>query len=371
MKLTAPLVRLISLSLCLAPVPTFAQSKSAHDIKPRPENVDAFVKHKMSANHIPGLSLAVVRRGKIIVAKGYGMANLELSVPATEKSCFLIASVTKTFTASAVMMLIEEGKVSLDDAISKYVPDLPDAWKVVTIRQLLNHTSGIKTNLEMPPPCSFTYDCLNYTQADVIKETACLPLNFPPGERFEYSNTGYFLLGMLIESVSGKTYEQFLTERIFVPLGMKDTRMINYSELIPNRASGYSWRSGALYNSEQMNPAVELSGGGLMSTVLDMVKWDAALDTSRLLKEATWKQMWTNARLNNGGIVPSYGMGFGLTPYMGHRRVGHTGGIPGFASAFARFPDDKLTVIVLTNVAHKDLDIGQLTNEIASLYLGK
>lgn len=348
MKHAALLLRLVILWLCVAPVHSLAHGKSTEDTKLQADNVDAFVKEKMSANHIPGLSLVVVRHGKIIHAKGYGLANLELSVPATERSCFLIASVTKTFTASAVMMLNEEGKVALDDAISTYVSNLPDAWKAVTVRQLLNHTSGIKTNLEMPPPCSFTYDCLHYTQADVIRETACLPLNFAPGERFEYCNTGYFLLGMLIERVSGKTYEHFLTERIFVPLGMKDTRMMNYSELVPNRASGYSWLGGAFHNSEQMNPIVELSGGGLMSTVLDLAKWDAALDTHALLKEGTLKEMWTNARLNNGEIVPSYGMGFGLTPYMGHKRMGHTGGIPGFASGLSRFPDDRLTVIVLT-----------------------
>lgn len=361
-------IRLIFLWVCFVAVMTSAQTKSTVESDASTAKVDAYVQEKMAANHIPGLSLAVVRDGKIILAKGYGMANLELSVPATEKTNYLIASITKNFTGAAIMMLVEEGKVSLEDPISKYLSGLPEAWKVITIRQLLNHTSGIKKGII---PCEFDSDPDNYTQADFIKEFACLPLGFSPGEKWEYSGMGYFLLGMTIEKVSGKIFEQFLTERIFAPLGMKETRMINYAELVPNRANGYSWRNGAFRNSQQMNPVGEFSNGGLISTVLDMAKWDAALYTEKLLKRTTLEQMWTNAKLNNGQIVPSYGIGFGLTPFRGRKRVGHTGGIPGFSSGMSRFIDDKLTVILLTNVAHGDFNVGEMTNEIAAFYFPK
>ncbi len=350
------------------PVLTSAQTKSITEIERQAEKVDVYVREKMAAKHIPGLSLAVLRDGKIVLAKGYGMANLELSVPATEKTNYLIASITKTFAGVATMMLVEEGKISLEEPISKYLTGLPDAWNPATLRQLLNHTSGIKTNLEITAPCKFDFDPDSYTQADVIKETACLPLSFPPGEKWEYSGRGYFLLGMMIEKVTGKTFEQFLQERIFTPLEMKETRMMNYTEIISNRANGYRWEKGAFRNSQQMNPVTEFADGGLVSTVLDMAKWDAALYTEKLLKRKTLEQMWTNAKLNNGQIVPSYGIGFGLTPFRGRKRVGHTGGIPGFSSGFSRLVDDKLTVILLTNISHPDFNVGEMTNEIASFY---
>ncbi len=366
------LVYLFIFCLCFICMPTSAQTKLAIKDKQQNEKVDRYVQEKMKARNIPGLSLAVVREGKIIYAKGYGMANLELFVPATEKTNFLIYSITKTFTAVATMMLVEEGKISLEDPISKYLSGLPAAWNPATIRQLLNHTSGINsfTNHERPP-CGTRKDERDYTQADVLNEVSCLPLDFASGERWAYTDTGYYLLGMLIEKISGKTYEQFLRERIFSPLKMRDTRHHSNTELIANRAGGYSWKNGAYRNANRMNPVVEFSNGGLVSTVFDLAKWDAALYTQKLLKRATLEQMWTNAKLNNGEIVPSYGLGFGLTPFFGHRRVGHSGGGPGFATAFTRFIDDKVSVIILTNADQDDFLISEMANEIAAFHFSK
>ncbi len=321
---------------------------------------------KMSARHIPGLSFAVVRNGKIICAKGYGMANLELSVPATEKANYSIASITKIFTATAVMMLVEEGKLALEDPISKHLTGISPAGKSVTVRQLLSHTSGIAKYADRPYVDS--EEVYDGTLADYEKWVANFTLASLPGERWAYMDTGYFLLGRLIEKVSGKTYEQFLRERIFAPLGMNDTRVESHIDLIPNRASGYSWLNGSFRNTRKKYPETGFAFGGLVSTVLDMAKWDTALNTEKLLKRPTWGQMWTNAKLNNGQTVASYGLGFGVTPFRGHKRVGHTGGGPGFVTAYTRFVDDKIAVILLANADQDEIKIGEMANEIASLY---
>ena len=267
------------------------------------------------------------------------------------------------------MMLVEAGKISLEDPVSKYFSDLPAAWNPVTIRQLLNHTSGISSfTAHEKIPCPVGKDVRDYTQADVLKEVACLPLDFAPGERWAYGDTGYYLLGLLIEKLAGKSYERFLSERIFAPLGMNDTRLISYTEIVPNRADGYSFQNGSFRHARRFE-INEFSNAGLVSTVLDMAKFDRALDGEKLLKKATLEQMWTNAKLNNGERVTSYGLGFGLTPFRGRKRVGHSGGGGlGFASSFTRFIDEKVTVIVLTNADQEGFVINDIANELASFY---
>jgi CubicO group peptidase (beta-lactamase class C family) len=312
-----------------------------------------------------------VRDGKIILAKGYGMANLELSVPATEKTNYSIASITKTFTAMATMMLVEDGKISLEDPISKHLSDLPDAWKPITIRHLLNHTSGIRSFTENggTPPCKVGKEIYD-SPHDFLKEVMCIPLDFPTGERWVYGDSGYLLLGILIEKVSGKTYEKFLRERIFAPLGMNDTRVITYTDMIPNRAGGYNWENGSFRHAAQLS-IFEFSNGGLVSTVLDMAKLDIAFTSEKLLRRATLEQMMANVKLNSGETVASYGLGVGLTPFRGRKRVGHTGGGGlGFATALTHFTNEKITVVVLTN-ANQPGGVGEMANEIAAFYFPK
>ena len=366
MRHNSLLIRLIFLWLCLVSVSTSAQTTSVARSEPQIKKVDAFVHEKMASLHIPGLSLAVLRDGKIILAKGYGKANLELETPANEKTAFAIFSITKTFTAVATLMLVEEGKVSLDDSISKHLPDLPAPWQRVTIRHVLNHTSGLPNWRDHSSKLRDVRS--EHTKAEVLNLVAGLPLVFPSGVRWDYVETGFFLLGMLIEKVSGQTYEQFLRERIFAPLGMRDTRLDSYTDIIPNRADGYVWQSGAFRNAIWYHPTLTFSTAGLVSTVLDLAKWDAALYTEKLLKKSTLEQMWTNAKLNNGQIVTETGLGFGLTPFRGRRRVGHVGGAEGFASAMSRFIDDKVTVIVLSNAGQKGFAISDVANEIAAFY---
>lgn len=296
--------------------------------------VDSFVFSRMKGLHIPGISVAVVKNGKIIYAKGYGYANIELGIAVQPESNFLIASITKIFTSVSIMMLWEQQKLRLEDSIGYYLKDLPEHWNKITIRQLLNHTSGLPSNLKLPPPCKFDYDPNNYTRLDYIKEVACLPLNFVPGTRWEYSSTtGYNLLGMMIEKISGESYWAFLKKHIFYPLSMNNSGSIDYNSFIANRVIGYNYINHRFENSEQLDSIGEYAAGGLISTVIDLAKFDAALYTGTLLKKSTLDMMFTNAKLNDGTIVGSYGLGVGLTPYGGNKRVGHTGGAPGFSSS--------------------------------------
>jgi D-alanyl-D-alanine carboxypeptidase len=310
------------------------------------DRIDDYVQAEIGKRHIPGVSIAIVQDGKVVRAKGYGMANVELSVPATEKTVYQLASVTKTFTAATIMMLVEEGKLGLDDKISKHLSDLPAAWDNVTVRQLLNHTSGIKSYTSVRD--FFKTARVDYKHRQILDLVAKEPMDFAPGEKWQYNNTGYFLLGMLIEKVTGKTYGDFLDERIFKPLGMSQTRTNDLHAIIPNRAQGYEWNGGVLRNGEYVSPTQPFSAGMLVSSVSDLVKWDAALATEKLLKKSTLEQMWTPTKTSKGGVA-DYGFGWQVDKVNGHRLIAHGGGIPGFSTQISRFPDDKLTVIVLTN----------------------
>ncbi|MDR3620618.1 MAG: serine hydrolase [Paludisphaera borealis] len=307
--------------------------------------VDSYVLGLMQKRHIPGVSVAVVQDGKVVLAKGYGLANAELQVPATENTVYQLASVTKTFTATAIMMLVKDGKLTLDDKITARLSDLPAAWEKVTVRQLLSHTSGIKSYTSVKDFHKTMRK--DYAQREIIDLVAKEPLEFTPGEKWNYSNTGYFLLGMLIEKVAGKPYGEFMAERIFKPLGMSQTCVNDLRAIIPNRAQGYEWDGKELKNGEYVSPTQPFSAGMLVSSVSDLVKWDASLANHTLLDEPTLQQMWTPARLAKGEA--GYGFGWGIDKVNGHRHVSHGGGIPGFSTELSRFPDDKLTVIVLTN----------------------
>lgn len=330
----------------------------------RADKVDEYIQAEMKKQHVPGLSLAVVKNGRLEKSAGYGLANVELNVPVRPETVFQIQSITKTFTATATMMLVEAGKIDLSDKISKHLPNLPSSWSNVTIRHLLSHTSGIKDFINEP-----TVDLRKDLEpADVIESLRERPLNFQPGEKYAYSNTGYHLLAMIIRQVTGIYWGDFLRERILRPLEMKDTRVISLSELIPNRAAGYRWDNGRLQNGLFVAPTIlAYAGGGLRSTALDLAKWDAALYTEKLLKRSTLDQMWTPARLNDGS-TSNYGLGWGITNYSGHRLVSHTGShMTGFKTALARFIDDQLTVIVFTN--QREADQMAIAKGVAAFYI--
>jgi CubicO group peptidase (beta-lactamase class C family) len=226
--------------------------------------VDDFIRAEMKRENIPGLSLAVLKHGNILKEKGYGLANVEWSVPATPETVYQLASVTKCFTATAVMQLVEDESLTLKDRIATHLPNLPKAWSEITVWHLLTHSSGIKSYTQLAeiadhPERTFTKD-------EMIALVADLPLEFRPGERYDYSNTGYYLLGMLIEKVSGQSYGAFLKRRIFTPAGMTSTRVNDFSELIPRRATGYVLRDGAIRNGLFVNPSQPFAAGALVTS---------------------------------------------------------------------------------------------------------
>jgi D-alanyl-D-alanine carboxypeptidase len=336
------------------------------------DKIDDYVSAQMRQLHIPGLSLAIVREGRIAKAQGYGFANVELKAHATTETVYEIGSNTKQFTAAAIMMLVEEGKVHLEDAITKYFPEAPEAWHGITIRHLLSHTSGIQNHVAIPHWLDVFRTNLAFETApsrdELLKMFFKLPLEFQPGETWAYDNTGYYLLGIIIEKASGKPYWQFLDERIFKPLGMTATRGTDPRPIVPNRASGYEWKNDRFENRPILLPAIAFSAGSLLSTVEDMAKWDAALSSEKLLKKSSLDQMWTAPMTNDGADAPfNYGFGWFIDNYHGHRLVQHSGGTPGFSSVIYRFLDDKLTIIILTN--HADRIVDQLAIDLAGTCL--
>jgi D-alanyl-D-alanine carboxypeptidase len=348
------------LALILFPAPALT---AAPDSATTAE-VDSYIKSQMDRLHIPGLSLAVVKDGQVIYQNAYGLADLELKVPVTTDTVFQIQSITKTFTATAIMMLAEEGKVGLDDPVSKYLDGTPESWRPITIRHLLTHTSGIKDFIN-EPTASLRLDV---SEQQVLEATAPRPLNFTPGERYAYSNTGYHLLAMIIRKVTGQSYGDFLGQRIFKPLDMTHTRVQQLSEVIPGRARGYLWRNGKLVNGGFVaQPILSYGGGGILSTAGDLAKWDAALRNDTLLKQSTLEQMWTPATFNDGE-KSNYGLGWGVNSYSGHRFVQHSGShVTGFQSFIRRYLDDGLTVIVLINQNGR-ADPGKIVTRIAGIF---
>jgi CubicO group peptidase (beta-lactamase class C family) len=325
------------------------------------EKVDELVKQQMQARKIPAVSIVVLKNGEVVKAKGYGFANLEHQVAAKPETIYQSGSVGKQFTATLAMMLVEEGKLGLDDKINKYLTPAPEAWKEITVRHLLTHTSGISNKL---------YNQMNmradYTEDELLQKISAIPLDFQPGEKWNYSNPGYVTLGILIHKVSGKFYGDLLQEKIFKPLGMSTARVINEAEIIANRAAGYRLVKGEVRNQEWVSPALNTTAdGSLYLTVLDMAKWDAALYGEKLLKKASLEQMWTPVKLNSGK-TQAYGFGWSFSEINGHKIIEHGGAWQGFTTFIARYVNDKLSVIVLTNLA--GADPGKIAHGIAGIY---
>ncbi len=322
------------------------------------DKTDDYVKDAMQRQRLPGLSLVVIKNQKIVKVQGYGLANIELNVPATPETVYKIGSVSKQFIATGIMMLVQEGKLNIDDKISQYLDDTPESWKPITIRHLLTHTSGIIREAPGFDPLKIQSD------ADVIKTAYPSPLRFTPGEKYEYCNVGYFTLAEIIRRVSGIPWGEYLNERLFKPLGMNATRPTDMRELVPNRANGYVWRNGKFENA-----AIYLAlrpSGAFLSTVMDLAKWEEALAAQKVLKQSMLDQMWTPVKLNDGK-TEQYGFGWQLDDVRGHKLVNHGGSLPGFRAQFARFVDDKVTVIVLTN--GDNANAFSIARGVADLYI--
>ncbi len=346
-------------------VATFIVSVAALPLEAQSKDVDTMVARRMAETGTPGMAVAVIAKGKVVHAKGYGVANTETQSKVTAKTVFNLASVTKSFTALAAMKLVETGRITLDDPISRHLEDIPADWKQITIRQLLNNTSGIKsfTSLADEEPCNAAQDIRTYKRGDAIKEVECFPLEFVPGGQWQYADTGFYIVGMVIEKVSGQDYGTFLKDNILSPLDMRNTKLLEYSEIVPQRANGYSFRNGRMVNASRFD-IDEFANGGLVSTLEDMTRFEQAFLTEKVLRKSSIDAMLVNARLNSGEHVSNYGIGIGLTPYKGQKRFGHTGGGGlGFATAFTHFPHHNVTVVVLANADQEG--IGEFANAIA------
>src|SRR3954471_23817625 len=339
----------IAFVLCINSI-TLAQQPEA----PPMEGINQFIEAQMRKQQIPGLSLAVVKDGNLLLTRGYGLADVENNVPAAPETVYQIQSITKMFVASSMMMLQREGKLSLDDELSKYLEGVPESWKGITIRRILTHTSGIKDYINEP----FASLRIELSDEEVLKQTAQRPLNFAPGEKYSYCNTGYLLAGMIIRKITGKSYGEFLQERIFGPLGMNQTRIQDIEAIVPRRASGYRFDNGKLSRGDFVAQSIlSYPGGGILSTALDMAKFDAMWQRGKIIDDSVRREMWTAATLNDGART-NYGLGCGVSDLRGWRMIGHGGGhVTGFGTKYSFFPQRHLAVIVLTNQSSCNTDV--------------
>ena len=340
----------------------------------RADEVDDYVRGEMRRRHIPAAAVLVMRDGRVLKQKAYGLASVELGVNASEETLFQIASITKTFTAVGIMSLVEQGKFSLDDSVRKLLPNLPASWGGVKVRHLLAHTSGL-------PDVSLgddTDEVIAETRPEALKKLARMPFNSRPGAKWSYNETGYVLLGMIIEKVTGLAYEEFMARRFFRPLGMTRTVFGDDRAVVAGRASMYTRYERqsdsapspeGLWTYRNIYPSYTYMGAGLNTNVIDLSKWDAALYEGRILKPSTLEEMWRPARLSGGRVFHleknlAYANGWLVYELPGHRAVGHSGSD---ATSYIRFLDDRLTVAVLTNCQGADPD--SLALGIAALYV--
>jgi CubicO group peptidase (beta-lactamase class C family) len=325
--------------------------------------LDDIIRQYMSERHIPGVAAAIVQAGKKPVIRTHGVASLEFNVPVTPKTAFEIGSVSKQMTAAGIMLLVEDGKIALDESVSKYLPGTPEAWRAVTIRHLLTHTSGIKSYSSLEG-----FELIKRQKAaDFLRKLGPHPLEFTPGERSSYSNSGFTILAYVIEAVSGKPYLEFMRERVFRPLGMTSTTDRDPEYIIPNRASGYEWRTDGRYAGRDWDLTDLLGAGTIVTTIEDMVRWDAAL-SGRSFLNPTSRGEWWKAHLFNNGQPSIYGFGWRLSDIRGHKIIGHTGQTSGFNSVNNRYVDDGLSIIILTNTDEAGL-AALLANRIAKIYV--
>jgi CubicO group peptidase (beta-lactamase class C family) len=310
---------------------------STAPVAPRMEQViQTFVEQRQFMG-----AVLVARGDEVLLDKGYGFADVELNVPALPKTKFRLGSITKQFTAALILLLQERGKLNVNDPIKKYIPDAPAAWEKITIFNLLTHTSGIPNFTSFPDYASL--EPFATTPEQLVARFRDKPLDFQPGEQWDYSNSGYVLLGYLIEKISGESYAQFVEENIFKPLGMADSGYDSNATIIHNRASGYVPSPNGLVNAGYVNMTIPFSAGGLYSTTEDLLRWEHGLFGGKLLSATSLKDMTTPFKND-------YAFGLQVRTVDKHQVIDHGGGIEGFNTLLAYYPADKLTVIVLGNV---------------------
>lgn len=333
----------------------------APDVTPK---FDEYLNALVKQDRFIGTAL-VARDGKVVFSKGYGLANAEFDIPNTPQTKFRLGSITKQFTAAAILLLQERGKLNVQDPICKYVGDCPKTWEPVTIHHLLTHTSGIPSYTEVKSPDDFRKMSLSpVTVTGFVDSFKPKPLEFTVGEKFKYNNSGYFTLGYIIEKVAGQSYEAFLQENIFTPLKLVNTGYDTHGRILKQRATGYTRRNGVKVNSDYLDMTVPYAAGSLYSTVEDLFAWNEALFSDKLLTPKSRELMMTVDK-------DKYAYGVGVDKRLNRQMVSHGGGINGFSTYLLRFPAEKVTVAVLRNADYGSPGPGRIAQDLAAILLGE
>ena len=342
-------ILLLAVLLPLLVLPLFAQNI---------QRMDEIANYYYNQKQFMG-SVLVARGDQAVFSKSYGYANLEWHNSFTADTKFRLGSLTKQFTAACIMLLQEDGKLKTSDPISKYMPDAPAAWRTITLRNLLTHTSGIPNFTSLPDyPRT---QALPTTPEQTIARFRDLPLDFQPGEKFAYSNSNYILLGYIIEKTSGESYIQFLTQRILQPLGLNDTGY-DSPRILPHRAAGHTMHDKEIENTSLIDMTVPYAAGSLYSTTTDLMRWNLGIYGGRLLKPASLTEMTTPFKDN-------YAYGIGVTVEYGRKKISHGGGIDGFNTSLIYFPEDRVSVVALSNLNGRGVD--EIANKAADIFYGK
>ena len=311
------------------------------------EKIDSLAQAVLADGRVSGLSVGVKRGQDVLIAQGYGLADLENQVPAGPHTVYQIGSVTKQFTAAAIMRLVDSGAIGLDDPITKFLPDYPTQGHHITIRHLLTHTSGVRSYPSDDTPEETLP--LDISTAELLARIQAEPFDFAPGESYRYSNAGFVLLGMIVEAASDQTYAQYMQEHLFEPLGLSRSSVCDARRIMPGRARGYTLEGGTLLHAERVSTTHMGGAGALCSTVFDLLSWTSALKSGRVVSEASYEAMVTPALLADGTEVP-YGFGLRVRSRLeGRLSVAHGGGVPGFSSQVDHFPEADLTIAVISN----------------------
>ncbi len=321
---------------------------------------DSIISNHLKTQNLVSLSVGIIEGGRIIYSKAQGKSNLETETPAGENSVYKIGSLSKQFIATAIVKLVHEGKLALTDPVNKYFTDAPKSWSAITIRHLLNHTSG----LERESPA---FDAMaNQPDETLIKAAYADTLIFATGTRWQYCNLGYFMLAEIIRQVSGQAFSTYMVQQVFNPAGLKNTRATSLSDLIPNRVNGYhSGYGGAWLNS--LNYVALRPSGAFLSTIPDLLQWELNIQQSAFLNKDTWESMWnTVVKTGTSSAAASYGYGWYVNTFKNHRLIYHGGSLPGFRAMYYRFPDEKNAILILCNTDHANLT--SLANELAGVW---
>lgn len=346
------ILALLFAALAINPTATAAEAVTELERK-----IDQLVLPEMQKQKIPGVAVGIFSAGEPLLMKGYGFANVEQQAPVTPESVFQSASVGKQFTALAIMLLVENKLLAVDESIRTYFPDSPESWQPITVRHLLTHTSGIADYFEaMGENGIEAYDNRRDYPPDELREIFyTLPLDFVAGSDYSYSNTGYALLGFLIKRVSGQFYGDFLHDRVFKPLHMRSARVVSDTDIVPNRVAGYELVNGEIKNQTWYSPTNNTADGALYLSLRDYLAWERGLRAGALLSKAGWNAIFSATNLNSGDQYP-YGFGWNVSVSQGAPWYHHSGGWLGFSVFISRYLANDLTIVVLTN-----LDLGEPT----------